>query len=89
MSENNTRARPTGWTLSVSQAKLDREVNRGSKANAKYRPGEPPARADGCCFQKGGVAMARVLIGGRRGVAVRALVTVTVAITDIDLNTGT
>ncbi len=33
--------------------------------------------------------MARVLIGGRRGVAVRALVTVTVAITDIDLNTGT
>ncbi len=34
--------------------------------------------------------MARVLIGGRRGVAVRALVTVTVTvtITDIDLNTG-
>ncbi len=31
--------------------------------------------------------MARVLIGGRRGVAVRAVVTVT--ITDIDLNTGT
>ncbi len=87
MSENNTRAGPTGWTLSVSQAKLDREVNRGSKANAKSGPGEPPARADGCCFQKGGVAMARVLIGGRRGVAVRAVVTVT--ITDIDLNTGT
>jgi len=31
MSENNTRARPTGWTLSVSQAKLDRGVNRGSE----------------------------------------------------------
>ncbi len=31
--------------------------------------------------------MARVLIGGRRGEAVRAVVTVT--ITDIDLNTGT
>ncbi len=71
MSENNTRAGPAGWTLSVWQAKLDRGSTAARQANAKS-----PARRTGgssgwMLLSKRGVTMARVLIGGRRGVVVR------------------